>query len=456
MGFLAAAGAMLLVAPQAAADPRGDADDAIGKLAEQIHKGQADRGQAGAGLGPKQGGLIPAGDGFEQKFGGGAVFWSEKTGAKVLYGAILDKFHAEKGPTGTLGFPVSNEGPADFRPAGRVAEFAAADRPKIFWTPANGAWVVRGPMTAATDKLGRALGAPAGAMTTRGDEVSQRFANGSLTFNTATREWKSMPNAQWAKSLTGIAIPGLPDADKPDANAPDVNAPSVDATAPNATAPSVAASGPDSTAVGGDSDGFNWWWLIIPFLIVLLGLLVAWLWRNLKKPTEKAPDSYLRGPAIGPDGSTTAPKTGPRIADTSAPDLKTSTTGTAAAAAAGAAAAGAAMKGRHTGDAADATVAPDAASAATVAAAGGVRHGSGDGIGTYVKAGVEMPVPVGAHLPLDDPAEAPDGYPIKGVAESGLFHTSDQSSYDEVTPEIWFATESAAEAAGFRKADSAE
>lgn len=62
-------------------------------------------------------------------------------------------------------------------------------------------------------------------------------------------------------------------------------------------------------------------------------------------------------------------------------------------------------------------------------------------------------MPVGAHLPLEDPAQAPQGYPIKGNADSGLYHVPGQSSYEQTIPEIWFATEAAAEAGGFTKAN---
>jgi large subunit ribosomal protein L17 len=55
----------------------------------------------------------------------------------------------------------------------------------------------------------------------------------------------------------------------------------------------------------------------------------------------------------------------------------------------------------------------------------------------------------GSHAPLDDPQEAPDGYPIKGNADSMLYHVPGSSHYGRTIAEVWFATEDAARAAGF-------
>jgi uncharacterized protein with LGFP repeats len=57
------------------------------------------------------------------------------------------------------------------------------------------------------------------------------------------------------------------------------------------------------------------------------------------------------------------------------------------------------------------------------------------------------------HLPLDDPYQAPDGYPIKAIARLGLYYTPSSALYDDTLPEIWLASEEVAEANGFIKAD---
>jgi small subunit ribosomal protein S2 len=56
----------------------------------------------------------------------------------------------------------------------------------------------------------------------------------------------------------------------------------------------------------------------------------------------------------------------------------------------------------------------------------------------------------GSHAPLDDDS-MPEGYPIKGNADSMLYHVPDSSFYERTKAEVWFATEEAAEAAGFSK-----
>jgi uncharacterized protein with LGFP repeats len=58
------------------------------------------------------------------------------------------------------------------------------------------------------------------------------------------------------------------------------------------------------------------------------------------------------------------------------------------------------------------------------------------------------------HLPLDhDPYQAPDGYPIKASARFGLYYTPSSALYYDTLAEIWFASEEAAQANGFVKAD---
>ncbi len=57
-----------------------------------------------------------------------------------------------------------------------------------------------------------------------------------------------------------------------------------------------------------------------------------------------------------------------------------------------------------------------------------------------------------SHAPLDDPSQAPDGYPIKGNADSMKFHQADGRWFEQTVAEVWFATTDAAEAAGFTEA----
>jgi uncharacterized protein with LGFP repeats len=57
------------------------------------------------------------------------------------------------------------------------------------------------------------------------------------------------------------------------------------------------------------------------------------------------------------------------------------------------------------------------------------------------------------HLPLDDPGQAPEGYPIKADTKSGLYWVPGSSLYDDASAEIWFASEEIARTNGFVRAN---
>jgi len=57
----------------------------------------------------------------------------------------------------------------------------------------------------------------------------------------------------------------------------------------------------------------------------------------------------------------------------------------------------------------------------------------------------------GSHAPLED-GSMPEGFPIKGNADSMKFHQPDGRWYENTVAEVWFATPEAAEAAGFTEA----
>jgi large subunit ribosomal protein L17 len=61
----------------------------------------------------------------------------------------------------------------------------------------------------------------------------------------------------------------------------------------------------------------------------------------------------------------------------------------------------------------------------------------------------DAPYGEGSHAPLDDPAEVPEGFPVKGNADSMKYHTPESPYYDRTVAEVWFASTEAAEAAGF-------
>ena len=185
--------------------PEDDADAAITAAWE------AAGGDTGP-LGPKDGGVYPAGDGFGQNFAGGKIFFTPETGAHIMQGAILDKYVSLGGPAdGDLGFPTIDEG-AGRAPDSRNTTFSAADKPVIFWTPDTGARVVRGPINAAWDKLGGSagvLGVPTEDEIYRGDVVSQKFTGGELSWNRKTKTFTTVP-PELAGQLAGLEIPDDP------------------------------------------------------------------------------------------------------------------------------------------------------------------------------------------------------------------------------------------------------
>jgi large subunit ribosomal protein L4 len=60
----------------------------------------------------------------------------------------------------------------------------------------------------------------------------------------------------------------------------------------------------------------------------------------------------------------------------------------------------------------------------------------------------EAPYGAGSHAPLADGSQ-PEGFPVKGNADSMLYHVPGSSFYARTVAEVWFDTAEAAEAAGF-------
>lgn len=194
--------ASVLMAPPAVATPEGDADAAITAAWE------TGGGETGP-LGPKDGGVYPAGDGFGQNFASGKIFFTPETGAHVISGAILEKYESLGGPADSdLGFPTIDEGPGRAANS-RNSTFSAPDNPVIFWTPDTGARVVRGAINSAWDALGGSagvLGVPSEDETTNGDTVTQKFTGGEISWNRKTRAFTTVP-PELAGQLGAIEVP---------------------------------------------------------------------------------------------------------------------------------------------------------------------------------------------------------------------------------------------------------
>ncbi|WP_165943081.1 hypothetical protein [Gordonia zhaorongruii] len=537
LGLAVGMGATLLLAPHAQADTKADASKAIEKLSDNIQDGDADRGFNDSGLGKKRGSITANQDGFEQKFRGGTIYWSKESGAHVLYGAINEKYDDLDGTKGDVGVPKSDEADVKLKTKGRAAEFTGAGDPKILWTPKNDAWLVRGPFSLASDKLGADLGAPKGEIKADGGAVSQEFEGGTLDYDVNSGEWTSRP-ASLAKDLDGVKVP----ADWENAGLPGVNIPGLDA-AQNSAANATDA--PRAGAEASSDDGISpWWWLLLLLLIpVLLGIWALLKGKKGKKADSGKNDQNGKGgsgfdpkktaagvaggaTAAGAAGVAAAKKGGQGAADTAsgaaggagaaagglkdkvtghgdqpggqtgdragngAPDETRAAAGESgnqgpgnqgagnqgagfAAGAAGlaggaAAGAGAAAMGRQgqdnqgqdqqgqpgaqpTDGAPQQSGAQQPGAQQPVADTSAGKH-SGDGVGQFDRGGQGVPVPIGGHLPLQDPLTAPEGYPIKGDSEAGKFYVPGQQGYDAVKPAVWFASESVASAAGFTPA----
>ncbi len=65
----------------------------------------------------------------------------------------------------------------------------------------------------------------------------------------------------------------------------------------------------------------------------------------------------------------------------------------------------------------------------------------------------EAPYGEGSAAPLAD-GSAPEGFDIKGNEDSKKYHTPESPWYDQTVAEVWFATQEAAEAAGFEAPES--
>jgi uncharacterized protein with LGFP repeats len=433
-------------------------------------------------LGAKQGDQYPvAGDGLAQNFAGGKIFFSPATGANAVESDTLAKYESLGGPGGSLGFPIANEADGGLKPASRVSAFAAPDKPVIFWTPAHGAFVVRGAIKAAWDKLGGStgkLGAPTSDQAVNNDVITQRFSGGQISWNQAKNTFSTLPS-NLASALSGLQVPGQ-------------------------KTPASSAAPP------GKGDALNWhrWWLpaaiAAAVLLIAIVALTAAASRRRRARTEVAvprdtdepvtelvsqwtpgADSDLassrlsdgyRGPArprtVRLPSQPASDWMPPADADEALADEIDS----------------AAEYSEEDADSAEPFhdepfheehfddehfdeqhldeghfgEDPDAIDTAptripTLTEVGRGRHAAADDDDdddtTHFAAFAPItPGQLAIHLPLDDPYEIPDGYPVKANASFGVYYTPDSELYEDTLAEIWFCNEQIAQANGFTKA----
>lgn len=406
-----------------------------------------------------------------------------------------------------MGFPIANETDGGFGPSSRIVRFSAADKPVIFWTPDHGAFVVRGAMVAAWDKLrgpNGKLGAPVGDQTVDGDVVSQKFTGGMISWNRAKNTFTTDP-ANLAPLLSGLQVSGQ-------------NQPSTSAMPPP-----------------GKKFTWHWWWLgaaaLGVLLVVMVALVVFGLRRRRRGYDAAAYDDDRAGDVeygtaadgdwppdedfgsehfgfgdqfppepVAPDAGSTPRVSWPRGAGAAVGDAEhlpgeegygsdllsgpsnvgveeedtdaVDTTPTPVVSQADLSEVGpdlivpkrvvletfvpqafvpeavapeAVPPDVHAADLADTGLPAAAVSAAEDR---GGRH-----------AAAEPPEPPSAgvrpaiHLPLEDPYQMPNGYPVKASVSFGLYYPPGSALYHDTLAELWFASEEVAQVNGFIRAD---
>jgi uncharacterized protein with LGFP repeats len=421
----------------------------------------AARRAAGGPLGPlgaAQGAPYPIGtNGLGQNFAGGKIFYSPATGANVVTGQVLAKYESAGGPQGNLGFPTSSEVDGGLATESRMSSFAAKDQPVIFWTPDYGAVIVRGAMNAAWQKLGGAAGslrAPMADQTENGGVITQRFSGGVISWDGSKNTFSTEP-PNLASQLAGLQVPGqdLPKAPPAKPQASDTN--------------------------GKTWFAWSWWWLlaIVPVL-VLAGLVAVVAMRNRRRGRDDelglgAHPTYDAVAAVGghlpsDDHTGRAAPFGDSSSGEGLGSAPTSTPGTFGPAHVWGAPGRADEVDNTMEPAAAETVGPqetlapdehaedpdDVDTAPTHVPTSAELDPLTDS-GRHTQIALDEPTPNGTalHLPLDDPNEAPEGYPIKADTKSGLYWAPGGTLYDDAPAEIWFASEELARTNGFVRAN---
>jgi uncharacterized protein with LGFP repeats len=423
------------------------------------------------------------GDGLAQNFDGGKIFFSPATGANAIESDVLAKYESLGGPGGSLGFPIANEADGGLKPASRVSPFAAADKPVIFWTSNHGAVVVRGAIKAAWDKLGGAtgkLGAPVGEQTANKDVLTQKFTGGQIAWNQAKNTFSTQP-ANLASSLSGLQVPGQKT--------------------------------PAGSSTGGGHSGLNWRRWLLPVGVLALVLLVGaallvGLRRRLRRAAGRDTKAAARdggNEAVTESVSRWSPDADSDLASSSLSDddyraaLRPRTVRLPSQSVNE-------WMPPERADLVDQPLSddlehhaefsdldddldvhsdehfdehledhldedhfeedhfdedPDSVDTAptripTASEIRGGRHAATDAEeADTTHFAAAAPIAHGQlaiHLPMDDPYEVPDGYPVKANASFGVYYMPDSALYEDTLAEIWFATEEIAQANGFIRA----
>ncbi|HEX4429838.1 MAG TPA: fibronectin type III domain-containing protein [Frankiaceae bacterium] len=137
-------------------------------------------------LGVSTGAELFLAGGRSQAFAGGSIYWSATTGAHVVRGNILVKYKAIGASAGIIGYPTSDDA-ASPDGVGRYGHFAKG---ALYWSPKSGAHVVLGAIEAKWAAVGwerSGLGYPTTDETITPDKVGRynHFSYGSIYWTPA-------------------------------------------------------------------------------------------------------------------------------------------------------------------------------------------------------------------------------------------------------------------------------
>jgi hypothetical protein len=108
--------------------------------AEAIARKYCELGEGGSVVGTPVSAPYAVGSGVAQDFTGGIIAWSPATGAHEVHGSIGVRYRQAGGPSGFLGFPLTDEWPTPDL-GGRFNHFQGGS---IYWTSSTGAHEVHG------------------------------------------------------------------------------------------------------------------------------------------------------------------------------------------------------------------------------------------------------------------------------------------------------------------------
>lgn len=288
---LVGAGLTICSVPVARADPAPSA------AATAITAHYKELGGNRAPLGEPAGPATAIAGGAYQVFDGGEIYFSDETGARVMYGVILAKYKALGGPA-ALGFPTDDE--SDTPPAGKITDLSTKGGASIVWSPQTGAHLITGKVRQAWNASGAGrgpFGFPVTDTALKDETAMSTFAGPRGT----EISWNQTTGLRTAPAALASTIPGFA------------------GSAPGATgvsAPSVAAPGVSAGDTGGSSS--RWWlWGLLLAALAALCALAAWLLSRRPKakghgPTR--PEPISRGAVPASPRAATPPAPAPRSA----------------------------------------------------------------------------------------------------------------------------------------------